>query len=94
MNLVTVACNRDFNQMLLQAESIQMHLDPCTHWVIVNERNPDINFWQSALSPFYKNHELKLLFPGELLFPGKHYYKGGWNSQQTYKFWIFRKQKN
>jgi hypothetical protein len=36
-NLVTVTCNRDFQFMLLQAESIQKFLEPCHHWIVINE---------------------------------------------------------
>lgn len=84
MDLVTVTCNRDFNSMLLQAESISMYLDPCTHWVVVNEVNPDKDFWKNSLQPFYTKHKLNLIFP-EGLFLGR-----GWITQQTYKFWIYK----
>ena len=37
MYLVTVACYRDFYQILIQAESINLFLEPCTHYIIINE---------------------------------------------------------
>lgn len=58
MYLATVTCNRDFQQMLLQAESIQRFLNPCKHVIIVNESNPDLEFWRRWLQPYYTNHEL------------------------------------
>lgn len=61
MDLVTVTCNRDYDLMLLQAESISLFLTPCVHWVIINEEVVDIEQWKVALSPYYKNHTLKLL---------------------------------
>ena len=61
MNLVTVACYRDFQQILLQAESISLFLEPCTHYIIVNEEKIDLDFWYKWLSPYYKNHELKII---------------------------------
>jgi len=59
--LVTVACYRDFHQILLQAESISLFLEPCTHYIIVNEEKIDLDFWYRWLSPYYKNHELKII---------------------------------
>lgn len=61
MHLVTVTCNRDFNQMLLQAESISKFVEPCTHYVIVNEPSANLQFWYNWLSPYYSNHKLFLL---------------------------------
>lgn len=61
MYLLTVTCNRDFYQMLLQAESINKFLEPCTHYVIVNEHKADLEFWWRWLSPYYQKHRLVLL---------------------------------
>jgi hypothetical protein len=61
MDLVTVTCDRDYDLMLLQAESISLFLTPCVHWVIINEEVVDLEKWKFALSPYYKNHTLKLL---------------------------------
>lgn len=58
MYLATVTCNRDFQQMLLQAESIRRYLNPCKHVIIINESVPDIDFWYRWLKPYYNNHEL------------------------------------
>jgi hypothetical protein len=60
MDLLTVTCNRDFQQMILQAESISKFVKPCIHWVIINEPDPDINYWRHHLTPYYKNHMLKV----------------------------------
>lgn len=60
-DLVTVTCNRDRDIMLLQAKSIQRFLEPCRHWVIINEKNPNIGKWQSLLKPYYQNHELIIM---------------------------------
>lgn len=84
MDLVTVTCFDDRHQMLLQAESIQKFLEPCTHWVIVNDPEIDQSFWETLLSPFYKKHELKLVFPNWNTFP----HGTGHDKQQCYKFWI------
>lgn len=61
MYLATVTCNRDFHQMLLQAESIQRFLHPCKHVIIINEAYPDIDFWYRWLRPYYTNHELLII---------------------------------
>lgn len=47
--------------MLLQSESISKFLSPCTHYVIINEPNPDMDFWYRWLSEYYINHKLVLL---------------------------------
>ena len=61
MYLATVTCNRDFQQMLLQAESIQRFLNPCKHVIIINESYPDLDFWNRWLKPYYTNHELVIM---------------------------------
>jgi hypothetical protein len=83
MELVTVTCKRDLPQMLLQAESIQKFLKPCVHWVIVNDRHIDQDSWRNLLSPYYQNHQLKLLFTN-----WKDYKYDGWFKQQLYKLSI------
>jgi Family of unknown function (DUF6492) len=90
MDLVTVTCDRDLNAMILQAESIQKFLNPCTHWVIVNEYNTDLSKWYKLLSPFYTNHILKLL--PRVYELDKDYSnidpRWGWRSQQLQKLYI------
>jgi hypothetical protein len=84
MDLVTVTCLRDKQQMLLQAQSIERFLEPCTHWVIVNDKTIDKENWITSLTPFYSNHNLKILFPKWNMFP-----RGtGYQKQQCYKLWI------
>jgi hypothetical protein len=63
MDFVTIACDRDFDLMELQVESLTKYTDPCTHWIIVNERFPDKNKWKNMLEPYYKEHTLNLIFP-------------------------------
>jgi len=86
MDLVTVTCHDDRHQMLLQAASIEKYLEPCRHWVIINDEKIDAKFWTDLLTPFYKKHELKLLFPFWKMFPKG----GGYQKQQCYKLWIYR----
>jgi len=90
MYLATVTCLRDFDQMLLQAESIGKFVEPCTHVVVINDENPDLNFWYKWLMPYYKNHEL-LLYPAvkvKSTHPKTLKETSGWNSQQLHKFLI------
>jgi hypothetical protein len=84
MDLVTVTCDLDFNQMLLQAESISKFLKPCTHWVVINDQHIDKEKWESALTPYYHNHTLKLVTPNWNSIPSDF----GWAKQQAYKFVI------
>lgn len=75
--------------MVLQAESIQKFLDPCTHWVIINDipkiLNNTKNFWYDTLPQFYANHNLKILIPE---WDRPEYCT--WKRQQMLKFWIFK----
>ena len=86
-NLVTVACNRDFRHLLLQAESIQKFVEPCTHWIVINEfENLDIGYWENSLRPFYTNHQFNILIPND--FDIKSLTHGEWHSQQFFKIAI------
>ena len=96
MYLATVTCNRDFQQMLLQAESIQRFLNPCKHVIIINESNPDLEFWNRWLKPYYTNHELVIMPKIEYAYPSgsigtRNTYgevdavSNGWRTQQLQK---------
>jgi len=78
MKLVTVTCVMDQQAMILQAESIHKFLSPCTHYVIVNEINPDLVQWRKLLASYYVTHKLILLRFTE-------YEGSGWHTQQTFK---------
>lgn len=86
MDLVTVTCNRDFQQMLLQAESIQKFVNPCTHWIVVNEKITNVEVWKSMVSKYYTRHKSVLLFPSD--FKNVNLTDSGWHSQQYYKLKI------
>ena len=45
----------------MQAESIQKFLEPCKHVIIVNQDNPDIDFYHRWLDPYYTKHELVII---------------------------------
>jgi len=89
--LATVTCNRDFQEMLLQAESIGKFVEPCRHIIIINEPNPNIKFWYKWLTPYYKNHEL-IILPGYEDVSKTHKITGkklmGWTTQQVQKLFI------
>ena len=96
MYLATITCNRDFQQMLLQAESIQRFLNPCKHVIVINESNPDLDFWNRWLQPYYTNHELVIIpridyaYPTNSLGTRDRYgevdgVSSGWRSQQLQK---------
>ena len=88
MFLATIVCNRDFQQMLLQAESIGQFVEPCVHVIVVNEHKPDIDFWYKWLAPYYKNHTL-LIYPAIIPNDVKDYeLLSGWVTQQWHKFII------
>ena len=70
MKLLTVACERDKDILLLHAESISLFLEPCTHYIVINEEVPDINYWRELLQPYYSKHKLIILhYPLETYIP-------------------------
>jgi len=99
-DLVTVTCLMDLEYMILQAESIQKYLEPCTHWIIVNELvNDDLIIWKNALQKYYTKHELKLikqsdLFDNQLDENGMCILGGGTYTQQVCKLEIAKLIKN
>lgn len=62
MDFVTVACDRDFELIKLQAESMDKFVEPCTHWIFINDLFPDKKKWTEALAPYYTKHKLNLVF--------------------------------
>lgn len=53
-HIVTVTCDRDFDMMLMQAQSIDKFLlDRSTHWVVIQTSSKPIQEWVDALSPYY-----------------------------------------
>ena len=89
MDLVTVTCNRDFQHMLLQAESIQKFLEPCHHWIVINEyEDLDIKKWQNVLSKFYTKHTYKILTPDDFSMDATAYRYRKWYGQQYFKLAI------
>jgi len=60
-DLVTITCNLERHLMLLQAESVLNFCEPCTHWIIVNEKDVDVHAWHDVLKPYYKYHKLYVI---------------------------------
>mgnify|MGYP001586876735 CR=1 FL=1 len=93
MKLLTVVCNRDKDIMLLQAESISLFLEPCTHYIVINEEVPDINSWKELLQPYYSKHKLIILhYPLETYIPrwknGEQHV--GWHRANVLKFLAYK----
>lgn len=65
--------------MLVQAESVQKFLEPCTIWVIVNETSLD--GWHELLAPYYTRCTFNLVLAPVLD------NADGWWRQQYYKLW-------
>lgn len=92
MNLLTIACERDKDQLLLLAESIDLFVNACTHYIVINEENTNIDSWKKLLQPYYNNNCLKILYyPTTSYIPkwknGKKHI--GWHRQQVLKFLAF-----
>lgn len=82
MDLLTIACDRDFYLMDTQAKSIQKFVAPCTHWIFVNQTKKDRQEWINLLSPYYTKHKLELIFTDDIEpFNGVD----GYNTQQYWK---------
>lgn len=62
MEIVTVTCKRDINEILLQAQSIDLFVEqPTTHIVLPEDARLSCDEWYDILSPFYTRHTLKVL---------------------------------
>lgn len=58
INLVTVTCKRDLNQLLLQCHSISKFVtEPCTHHIFL-EDDMNVHELDRLIRPFYKKHIL------------------------------------
>jgi hypothetical protein len=91
LDIVTVTCNKDCQDIVRQAKSIDRNLKGVRHWVIINETTKDgLPFqmfkWQELLQPLYKNNELRLLVTP---FP-TNCDGGGYFTQQLCKLWIWQ----
>jgi hypothetical protein len=61
VDLVTIACKRDIQDLLLQAHSIDKFIEkPITHYVTVEDTHLSLDQWQDILSPYYTKHTLRL----------------------------------
>ena len=63
MDLVTIACERDIQDLLLQAHSIDKFIEkPCRHWITVEDESLTPEEWHGFLLPYYQRHTLYLTF--------------------------------
>lgn len=61
MDLLTVVCERDLQDMLLQAESIELFVtEPVTHRILIEDGSQSKEWWTEILSRFYRKHNLVL----------------------------------
>ena len=89
-DLVTITCNIERHLMILQAESVLNFCEPCTHWVIVNEKNVDVHAWHDILKPYYKHHKLYVI-PRRFLIDNPECEKlSGHATQQVLKMLVSR----
>ena len=89
-DLVTITCNIERHLMVLQAESVMNFLEPCTHWVIVNEKNVDVHAWHDLLKPYYKYHKLYVIPRRFLLDDPRFDELSGHATQQVLKMLVSR----
>lgn len=62
MDLVTVTCDRDLHQQVLQSHSLDKFLtDNCTHWIVVEHTQHPMSYWNDKLSKYYTRHKLNLI---------------------------------
>jgi hypothetical protein len=94
MDIVTVTCQLDSYQMIQQAESISLFVKPCTHWVIVNDVNVNLEMWEKKLAPYYKTHKLNLKTYDITAWPKLNAHFDGYYIQQILKLLISKEIKD
>lgn len=83
MDLVTVTCTRDKEEMILQAHSLDIFaINNIKHWVIVEDNLTTMEEWHNLLGKFYTRHKLILLKGHDTSI------ENGWVKQQLYKLTI------
>lgn len=85
MDLVTVTHTGDIHDMIRQAKSIALFVEPCTHWVVINDDTPNTEQWHNTLAPYYDKHTLKLITFDNIEWVSKC---SGYIRQQIYKLLI------
>jgi hypothetical protein len=88
MDLVTVACQRDIQDLLLQAHTIDKFIDkPCRHWITVEDESLTPEEWHGLLAQYYTRHKLFLAFPKRPPNDDRFYepFNLGWRNQQRLK---------
>lgn len=86
MDLVTIACERDIQDLLLQAHSIDKFIEkPCRHWITVEDESLTPEEWHSLLSPYYTRHKLNLAFSKRPDLEFDAPFTLGWRRQQMLK---------
>jgi len=101
-DIVTVTCSRDFHFMRLQAYTLNKFLiEPCTHYVFIEDKKINYAKWFKMLKPLYTRHKLVILntmtHPQLLSFrndPDFANKTSGWAKQQLIKFKIAGLLKN
>ena len=94
MDIVTVTCELDHYQMIQQAESISLFVEPCTHWVIVEGVNVNLDVWKKRLAPYYTNHTLMLKTYDTTIWATLNANFDGYYIQQILKLLISKDIKN
>lgn len=78
--LVTVTCDRDLNQLILQSHSIDLFVkEKIQHFIFVENTTKSIEDWYKILKPFYSKHDLQLFLQN--VNADMH----GWYNQQIIK---------
>ena len=86
MDLVTIACERDIQDILLQAHSIDKFIDkPCRHWITVEDESLTPEEWHGLLSSYYQRHTLYLTFQPRPELQFDEPFNLGWRNQQRLK---------
>jgi hypothetical protein len=84
-DIVTVAFDRDFYILLLQAQSINKFVTDCTHWIFIQSTTKSFEEWEDALSPYYINNRLNLINSSYMSTFSSTVHYSGWCEQQVLK---------
>lgn len=86
MQILTVACERDIQDLLLQAHSIDKFIqEPCQHWITVEDESLTPDRWRELLAPYYTKHTLHLTFSKRPDLEFKEPFTLGYRRQQVVK---------
>lgn len=85
MNILTITCEMDINDIIRQARSLNMYNKGITHYIAPNDKENNIQLWENLLKPHYKNNKLVILDIDISHYTPLFYKFNGYDTQQLLK---------